>query len=354
MGYTRLSDETVYPTAQHRDKYWLHGLLFVLTFLSAMGAGASWLGKDISELTQWHYGFTYALLLLSFLSAHEFGHYIAARAHGVVATLPYFIPMPLIQFMPFGTFGAVIKTKSAIPSRKVLFDIAISGPIAGFVVCVVILVIGFLTLPTYEYLFSIHPEYALNNAVPTSGMYFGDTILFGLFKSVFASSASFIPPMNEMYHYPFLCVGWFGLIVTSLNMLPFGQLDGGHVLYALIEKKQHIIATVLWRVIVVLIIGAMVSIVHDLLLEPSANSIIVWMQNTIDPTLSSMIDAAPWLFNYFTGWLPWALLVRFMIGIKHPVIEDQQPLDNTRKIIGWFGFVILVLSFAPRLIYIVP
>ncbi|NQW30322.1 MAG: site-2 protease family protein [Ignavibacteria bacterium] len=309
--------------------------------------------KDVTEVTQWHYGFTYAALLLGFLTAHEFGHYFAARYHGVDATLPYFIPMPIFSLNPFGTFGAVIKTRSQILSRKVLFDIAVSGPVAGFIACLIILTIGFATLPPFEYILTIHPEYAYTN-VPLAGMYFGDTILFSVFKDIFSGSAPYIPPMNEVYHYPFLCVGWFGLVVTTLNMLPFGQLDGGHVLYALIGKKQHVVATVLWRVIVVLFFCALISIMHDLLQIPSANGAVMWLQLNIDPTLSGMINAAPWLFKYFTGWIPFAILVRFIIGIKHPVIQDPEPLSRGRMFIGWASLAILILCFAPRFIYFVP
>ena len=337
------------------QRYWLHGLLFVLSFASTMLAGAQWAGlapSEYNEITNWGVGLTYALLIMTFLTAHEFGHYIAARIHGVDATLPFYIPMPLILF---GTMGAVIKTRSPIPNRRVLFDIGVAGPIAGFVVCLVILAIGFINVPPMESIYAIHPEYERTGFIPTSGMYFGDMFLFSFFRDVFVGQGAWSPPMNEVYHYPFLCVGWFGLFVTALNLAPFGNLDGGHVVYALLGgKKQRLIARSLWWPLFSLGVLSMVGVLDAILREPSPNGFVIWLQNVIGTPLSAMVDLVPWLFTIGEGWLLWALLIRFFIKIDHPELGDDEPLSRNRKIVGWASMLILVLCMPVQLVYFVP
>ncbi len=351
MGYTPVSGEAL-PRVGKRSPMWLHALLFVLTFASTMLAGTAWIGQNWLEVTNITHGLTYAVLLMLFLSAHEFGHYIAARRHGVDVSLPYFIPMPLLWLLPFGTMGAVIRTRQAIPSRTVLFDIGVAGPLAGFVVCLAILAVGFATLPPIDYLYQIHPEYRMNGML-TTGMYFGDTIVFSVMRSVFAQGASFIPPMNEIYHYPFLCVGWFGLFVTALNMLPFGQLDGGHVLYALVGERQFRVARILWWCLFVAGMLSLLGVVQELLSEPSPEGFVIWLQHSILPALDAMKRTIPWIFTLGDGWLIWAILIRFVIRIPHPPVADDVPLSRTRKIVGWFAIVVLIVSFTPRMIYFV-
>ena len=188
MGYTRI--EGVNETAPRpQQRIVLHIVLFAATFLTCMMAGAQWAMHDPFQIENWSAGLTYAILLMTFLSAHEFGHYIAARMHGVDATLPFFIPVPS-SLMPFGTFGALIKTRSRITSRKVLFDIGVAGPLAGFAVCLVILVVGVITLPGVESLYAMHPEFQPTGIVPTSGMTFGDNLLFMMGRSAIGSRRS--------------------------------------------------------------------------------------------------------------------------------------------------------------------
>ena len=335
-----------------RDRYWLHALLFLLTFASTLAAGTQWAGKDPLEITNWGVGITYAILILTFLSAHEFGHYIAARIHKVDATLPFYIPMPLILF---GTMGAVIKTRSPIPNKKVLFDIGIAGPLAGFVACLIILGIGVATLPPYDYIYSIHPDYRTMSAIPQTGMYFGDMILFSVLRPLSSAlgSGGFFPPMNEVYHYPFLCVGWFGLFVTALNLAPFGNLDGGHVLYALNNRVQRRAARILWWTLFSLGLLSLIGALDAFLRMPSPMGIVIWLQNVIGTPLSRIVDAAPILFQIGEGWLLWALLVRFFIGIDHPSIQDDEPLDTKRTIIGWASLLLLILCMPLRIIYFV-
>jgi len=300
--------------------YLIHAGLFLVTFLTTSLAGVQWLNMLPTELSNFTFGITYGVLIMLMLGSHEFGHYIAARTHGVDTTLPYFLPFPsFLGIFPFGTLGAVIRIRSAIPSRKAIFDIAVAGPLAGFIVSAAILIAGFATLPPREYLFTIHPEYAEMAAIPTGGLTFGQSIFYWFAAEIFAPAGAFIPPMNEMYHYPYLCVGWFGMFVTAMNLIPIGQLDGGHLSYAMFGDVYHKIAQVSLVVLVAL----------------------------------GTIGFLPLLgipFEYgWTGWLFWALiLVLFMRSTKfqRPVLEDESPLDQRRMIIGWLCVLIFVGSFS--------
>ncbi len=305
-------------------KYPLHIGLFLLTFLTTTMAGVEWTtGKfppySIDTLAT---GLPYSLSILFMISCHEFGHYFAAVIHKVRATLPYYIPFPPIMgFLNFGTMGAVIKTKSPIQSKKVMFDIGVAGPIAGFIACLIILVYGFTHVPGIDYLLKIHPDYL--SATKASGgveLAFGDNLLFMILRAIFVHPGQFFPPMTEIYHYPYLCVGWFGLFITAMNMIPVGQLDGGHIAYTMFGEENHNkIATIAFAVLVILgTLGAL-----GLQFESLANY--GWM-----------------------GWLFWALVLFFIIRIKHPTIPDYSKLDNTRMILGYISFAILIVSFTPN------
>jgi membrane-associated protease RseP (regulator of RpoE activity) len=198
------------------------------------------------ELANFHRGLPYSALLISVLGAHELGHYIAARHYRVIASLPYFLPFPsfVAGVFPFGTLGAVIRLRSRIPNRHALFDIGIAGPLAGFVVSLAVLLYGFASLPSKDYLYSIHPEYVGLESIPQKGLVFGAPVLFQTLARTVPGGNAFVPPMNEVYHYPFICVGWFGLLVTSLNLIPVGQLDGGHITFAILGPRGKIISRV--------------------------------------------------------------------------------------------------------------
>ncbi|MEN3026277.1 MAG: site-2 protease family protein [Chlorobiota bacterium] len=355
MGYTPLPPISVPEWQQKvRRRVWIHVVLFVLTFFSVLVAGVQWMGKDPLELTNLHYGLTYAVLILSFLGAHEFGHYFAARFHKVEVTLPYFLPVPLPFFFPFGTMGALIRTLSPIRSRRVLFDIGIAGPLAGFVVSVAILIIGFRTLPPKEYIFAVHPEYAVLGRIPSWGLHFGDIPLYHWLAELLAPPGSFVPPMNEMYHYPFLCVGWFGLFVTMLNLLPLGQLDGGHITYALFGDTHRQIARLVWWALVLLGLGPIVGWIAELLAVDSPNPLVQLLQQIVLPLTGWIQQHAPWYFNAWEGWLVWALLTRLFIRLEHPPVPESEPLTPGRRLLGWVGLAIFVLCFSYNGIYDVP
>ncbi|MFA6979402.1 MAG: site-2 protease family protein [Ignavibacteriaceae bacterium] len=315
--------EPVDTFEKEKQRYWLHILLFLLTLFTTTVAGYEWVRgfSNRMEFTELVYGIPYSLSILFVLGSHEFGHFFAAKIHKVRATLPYFIPFPSIMgFLNFGTLGAVIKIKSPIPSKKALFDIGVAGPIAGFVASMILIIYGFTHLPGKEYLLQIHPDYDL----PTYGknglaLIFGDSLLFSFLREVFTSSKDFIPPMSEIYHYPYLCVGWFGFFVTAMNLIPVGQLDGGHVVYALFgEKKQYAISSIAMIFLIVFGVAGIIISYFEIPLN------IGW-----------------------SGWLFWAVILFFVIKIKHPPIYDDVELDWKRKTIGYLTIAIFILCFIP-------
>ncbi len=302
-----------------RSGFLLNIILFIFTFFTTAIAGVFWANKDPYQLNNFSYGITYSVLILLVISTHEFGHYFAAKYHKVPVTLPYYIPFPFIFLNPFGTMGAVIRMKSQYYSRKALLDIGAAGPIAGWVTSLVILIIGFTTLPPVNYLYNIHPEYAVSG-IPLSGFTFGYSLIFLFFEKIFASGANvFMPPMNEVYHYPFLCVGWFGLLITSLNMIPIGQLDGGHISYAMFGRRHKFVAYFFFLLLLIFGLAGLL---------PFAG---------INVNIGSV------------NWLVWALLIFFVIKIKHPPTysESEEPLGTGRMMTGWFTFLIFIVSFCP-------
>jgi len=307
-------------TGNNARAYLLHGSLFLLTFVTATLAGVQWLTKEPYELGNFSSGMTYGVLILLMLGSHEFGHYFAARHHGVRTTLPYFLPLlPTLPFGIFGTLGAIIRVRSRILSRRVLFDIGAAGPIAGFIVSLLILIIGFITLPPKEYLYLIHPEYARMAVIPEGGFRFGETLLYVITGSLFAPSGAFIPPMNEIYHYPFLCIGWFGLFVTSLNLLPIGQLDGGHISYAMFGSRANVIGWTSLALLFILGLGGLLPFVG---------------------------------IHLMLGWPGWLLIasihIFMLFGLKlgHSPLPDDQPLSPGRMTVGWICYGIFLLSFS--------
>ncbi|MCX7880714.1 MAG: site-2 protease family protein [Ignavibacteria bacterium] len=337
-----------------RSPFWLHLLLFVLTFLTTTIAGTQWAMKDYLNVINWGYGLTYSILIMLFLSAHEFGHYFASKIHKVDASFPYFIPVPFPDIMLFGTLGAVIATRSPIPNRRALFDIGIAGPLAGFVVSIVFLIYGLATLPPKEFIYTIHPEYLekYQGMIPNTGLYFGDTIIYSFLAGIFANPNGWLPPMNEIYHYPFLCVGWFGIFVTTLNLLPFGQLDGGHILYAMFGRKQFLISRIVWWLLVILGLGSLLNTLHSIFLNfDYPNQIYIFFQESLLPILEFLKKTIPFWFEAWSGWLFWAIFVRLFIKLPHPYVQYATPLSFNQKILGWFAILIFVLTFSFNGIY---
>ena len=297
-----------------RFRILLPSLLFLATFVTTTIAGVFWLNKDGNDLNNFAQGLPYSLSILFILASHELGHYFAARYHKVESTLPFFIPAPPM-FMPFGTLGAVIRTRSPVPTRKAMFDIGVAGPIAGFIATLIILWIGFANLPPKEYLYSIHPEYAMGMKPQGIDYVFGNTFLFSGLSKLLATG--FLPPMNEIYHYPFLCVGWFGLLVTAMNMIPVGQLDGGHITYAMFGKDHRVIARAAFGLLLAFGLAGLA------------------------PLLEIHLSFG------WTGWLLWAMILFFIIRLDHPPIADTEQLSPNRMAVGWISLLIFVISFSP-------
>jgi len=227
---------------EKKERPFLHISLFIITFLTSTIAGVNWIKGFVPfELSEMVVGLPYSISILLIITFHEFGHYFAAVYHKVKSTLPFYIPFPPIPYMiNFGTMGAVIKTRTRIHSKKAMFDVGVAGPIAGFVVCVAILIYGLTNLPAIEYLLKIHPDfYDPNYGKEGYALIFGDSFLFSFLREIFVQPEQFFPPMSEIYHYPFLCAGWFGLFITSMNMIPVGQLDGGHISYSMFGEQTH-------------------------------------------------------------------------------------------------------------------
>jgi len=260
-------------------------LLFIITFLSTTFAGAS---ESDSIAGSFVSGLPYSTTLILILLVHEFGHYCAARRFGVDATLPYFIPFPSI----IGTMGAVIKTRTPIPNRRALFYIGAMGPLPGFIISLAAVVAGI-------YLSDVKPLPVVKGDMMLP--VFGDSILFAFFVRVIHGA---IPAGQDIYLSPYAWAGWIGFLITSLNLMPIGQLDGSHILYALIGKKQKIFG---WLFLAGLCVMSF-----------------IWQ-----------------------GWIVWIVLTLLFLMVAHPEIPEDRPLSMAEKVIGWTCMVILVLTFVP-------
>lgn len=309
--------------------YIINIVLFILTFFTTTIAGIAWIAGPVAafNLNNFHLGLPYSISILFVLGVHEFGHYFAAKYHRVKATLPYFIPFPVSDiFLNFGTLGAVIKTKSIIPDKKSMFDIGVAGPIASFLASVGLLIYGFTHLPGIEYILQIHPDYF--NPIKNQDaleLEFGTNLIYLTLQKLFTNpSVDFVPPMTEIYHYPFLCVGWFGLFVTAMNLIPVGQLDGGHISYSMFSTQTHRrIADISFILLIVL------------------------------GMLGFLSEYFTWNFPVgWTGWIFWALILKFFVKLYHPEVLDTTELDPRRKLIGYFAIFILAVSFIPAPFYI--
>lgn len=319
--------ETLFKTERKKKSFFaslpVHILLFFITFVTTLIAGISWTTGAVGPytITDLLSGLPYALSVLFMLSAHEFGHYFAAKFHKVKVTLPYYIPFPpLPGFFNFGTMGAVIKTRTAVKNNIAMFDIGIAGPLAGFVACLILIIYGFTHLPGPEYILAIHPDFFTDEYGKEGiSLAFGDTLLFAFLREILTDPVQFIPPMSEIYHYPYLCVGWFGLFVTAMNMIPVGQLDGGHIVYSMFGPKKH----------------EAIASVSMLLLG------LLGFLGVIDSFLELNFGIG-WI-----GWLLWAFILLFVIKIKHPPVSEYSRLDKKRMFLGYLSLFILIISFSP-------
>jgi len=291
-----------------RHRYWLHALLFLLTLVTTTVVGSG-LARSFTAGRPFDYeadlegyarllhdpayllnGLPFSLTLLAILMAHEMGHYLAARYYRVDATLPFFIPAPTL----IGTLGAFIRIRSAILSKRVLFDIGIAGPLAGFVALLAPMAAGV----------------AMSKIVPgiaaQGELIFGTPLVLRFFEWMIFPHAH----AADIYLHPVARAAWVGLLATALNLLPIGQLDGGHILYSFLGERTKILS----RLFVVALAGL----------------------------------GAFQLFtsDYHVGymWLMWAAVL-LLIGMRHPTIVDPGRLSRTRRWLGLAALIIFILTF---------
>jgi membrane-associated protease RseP (regulator of RpoE activity) len=321
--------------------YPLHIALFLATVLTTLYAGAFWGGHPVvfsaepQEIVRTlSGGVPYSFSLLFFLSVHEFGHYFATVRHRISSSLPFYIPLPpLPMFFSLGTMGAVIRIRERMTGTNALFDIGVSGPLAGFAACTGLLVYGFLNLPPADYIYTIHPEYlkpgVMEAAARSETLHLGRNLLWLALEGIIRPKE--LPPMTEMYHYPFLFAGWLGTVVTALNLLPVGQLDGGHIVYAMFGRNgQTRIAKIFLLFITLLGLPAFVEL---LLL-------------IFSPDLASIVPASILQYSW-SGWILWAFILHRFIGTNHPPAGYEHPLDPLRQALGWLSIAVFIICFTP-------
>lgn len=290
------------PPVPRRDRIWLHVLLFLLTvFTTTFVGGALYFSHvggftandrelNLTELPFYLNGLWYSASILAILGCHEMGHYVACRRYGVDATLPFFLPAPLPLT---GTLGAFIRIRSRIPSKKALFDIAIAGPIAGFVVAIPTLFLG-LMMSTIERV----PE-------DFEGMELGEPLLFRAAAWLVFGDLDDNLSINM---HPMAFAAWFGLLATALNLFPIGQLDGGHISHAVLGRKSSYVTL-------------------------------------------AMVACAIGLTFVSTSWLVWTILMVLMLfamGPHHPpTLDEYTPLDRARVVLAFIALVMLIVCFTP-------
>jgi membrane-associated protease RseP (regulator of RpoE activity) len=234
-------------------------------------------------------GFAYSLTLLGILLTHEFGHYIACRAHRIFSTLPFVIPAPTLS----GTAGAVIRIRSFVPNRDALMDVGIYGPLAGYVASAIAVAVGF-TL-------SVPKAAGAPDAIVRFG---GEPLTIRLVHALLRHWNPSLPTFDNLALHPILLAGWIGLFITALNLIPGGQLDGGHILYALSPRAHRIFTNVL--PFVLFLAGAF----------------------------------------YWAGWILWGIIL-LIPALRHPKIPLYTRLSPSRALLGIVGVALFVLTFTP-------
>jgi membrane-associated protease RseP (regulator of RpoE activity) len=289
-----------YPVVRRRERKWKYGVLLLATLVTTTAVGGLHYAAyqldfgtgsvALGSFQTFVHGFWYSLSILAILGSHELGHYFACRYYGVDASLPYFLPAPLPLT---GTLGAFIRIRQPIPTKKQLFDIGIAGPLAGFIVAVPVLLIGV----SLSHVVRIPPNF--------QGMELGEPLLFKLISWLRWGSP---PDGYSMNMHPMAFAAWFGLLATALNLFPIGQLDGGHISYAVLGRWS----TLLTAVMVLCLIG---------------------------------------LTFVSTSWMVWTFLtigMLFVFGARHPrTIDEHVPLDRGRQWLAVFALLMFALCFTP-------
>ena len=395
----------------------IHIILFIITFITTTLAGAEWMfgrfvigpyklrWEDFIDAMQ------FSIPFLAILTVHEFGHYFMAKKNNVKVSLPFFLPLwfGFIGLPTIGTMGAFIRIRERIQDKTQNFDIGIAGPLAGFVLAIFVLIYGFTNLPPKEYIFNIHPEYQVlgenfDQVVYTEDTFvlktdvskfnpeyaeiMSDTTFFSPDKPSFAMGNNLlfsfmeryivpqgdrdrIPNHYEAFHYPYLFAGFLALFFTALNLLPIGQLDGGHVVYGMFGSKNHAIIS---RVFFLLLVyyaglglinpyqapGGSGDVDEYLIFIPLYVFFLFYIFKGLSPNVWTRLTwaiglfAAQYITSFFyplaqgySGWLLFAFMIGRFLGIDYPPALVEEPLSKERQILGWIALIILVLSFSP-------
>lgn len=286
-----LSEEvTLAPEERERVNFILPTILFLLTLFTTVLAGTYQEGGDPfrfpKDLAR---GIPFSFTLMSILFVHEMGHYLTSKRYGVRTTPPYFIPGPWFPF-GIGTFGAFIKMQSPILRKNALLDIGAAGPIAGFIISIFAVGIGLQSSQIVQ----IQDGNAL--------LRLGDPLTFSFIAYLLGKVP---PPGYDIALNSVAFAGWIGIFVTSLNLLPIGQLDGGHVAYALLGKKHRFVS-----------IGMVLTLI--------------------------VLGTIGW-----SGWYVWAVLTSFL-GVRHPpIVDEESPLDFKHRLVGWASIALFIVTFMP-------
>jgi membrane-associated protease RseP (regulator of RpoE activity) len=290
----------------------IHVILFLTTLVTTFISGF-FQGGSISS------GISFSAALIFILGTHEMGHFLYGRKYGVNITPPYFIPAPPLV-SPIGTFGAFIKIKSPISTKRALFDIGIAGPIAGIIAAIPVIIIGIKLSSVVE---------SGSNSLD-KGLTLGSPLIFSLISD---SIIGKIPDGYDLLLHPVAFAGWIGLFVTALNLLPAGQLDGGHIMYSIFSKKWHQ-RTSIMIILVLLLFG--------LGTQPIIQHIQSHLEGTALYNYKDILNFEGW-----AGWLMWAVLLTFM-GTRHPpTMYDDIQLDGKRKFLSLVALFIFIGCFTP-------
>ncbi|MCP4460112.1 MAG: site-2 protease family protein [Cytophagales bacterium] len=392
----------------------LHLGLFLITIVTTTLAGVEWTWSRYlfwGEITMSWQDFTgalnFSIPFLLILSFHEFGHYFTARHHNIKVSLPYYFPFWLgfIAAPSLGTMGAFIRIREVIKSRTHYFDVGISGPLAGFVIALGVLWYGFASLPETEYIYEVHPEYELFGEnfeeamagldtvvlksdlnperyqyemyddtirIGPGSIYFGDNLLMNWGRKYVAPKDRYIPSSKEIMHYPWLLAGYLALFFTALNLLPIGQLDGGHVVYGLFGSVWHKrISTVLFSIFLfyaglgwikmsdmsgdsttdalnfIFQVGIYLYVLYICTYSMFPQKRDRWMYAAIMLAVQFFLSSFLGWQGY-NGWVLFAILLGRFVGIQHPPAADDRPLTTNRKILGWIALIIFILCFTPE------
>lgn len=398
---------------QFNKRHLIQLLLFLVTFIATTISGGEWrFGQflayehTVSFKEIFSEGLNFSIPFLLTLTVHEFGHYFTARRNRLDVSLPYYIPLYFFSLPSIGTMGAFIRIREQIKSRRVIFDVGLAGPLAGFVVAIGVLFYGFTNLPPESYVYDIHPDYhiwgenyeivysldtvvykkdlghldpAILAKLPDEIAYYSDGIfklgsnlIFEFFKKYVADPER-IPNPYEVIHYPWLFAGFLALFFTAINLIPIGQLDGGHVLFGLIGYKKHRVVSAALFITFVFYTGLGLVTFQDLNDEPflglpsylSKSGLYLLYLYVVFYSLSSqpmkrliaalsVFLAQLMLSLMIPGivgnevWLLFALLIGRFLGVYHPPVVENEPLDLKRKLLGWIALVVFILSFSPQ------